>query len=72
VVAVKMLTRWWIALLVVVVAVALFGQRQFGTHVAPKGQPALVHLDAGSLETLRADFNTAQDSVRLVLLLAPT
>jgi hypothetical protein len=66
-----MLTRWWIALLVVV-AVALFGQRQFGTHVAPKGQPALVHLDAGSLETLRTDFNAAQDSVRLILLLAPT
>ena len=68
----KMLTRWWIALLVVVIAVALFGQRQFGTHVAPKGQPALVHLDAASLETLRADFNAAQDSVRLIVLLSPT
>ena len=66
------LKRSWIVILIVVIAAAVFGQRQFGTHVAPKGQPALVHLDAGSLETLRADFNTAQDSVRLVLLLAPT
>ena len=67
-----MLTRWWIALLVVVIAVALFGQRQFGTHVAPKGQPALVRLDAASLETLRTDFNAVRESVRLIVLLSPT
>jgi hypothetical protein len=70
-VAVMTLKRSWIAILIVVVAAAVLG-RQFGTHQAPKGQPALVHLDAGSLESLRSDFNAAQDSVRLVVLLSPT
>ena len=63
--------RWWIVILIVVVAAAMVGQ-QFATHHAPKGQPALVHLDAGSLEALRSDFNAAQDSVRLIVLLSPT
>jgi hypothetical protein len=64
--------RSWIVVLVVVSVTAFFGQRQFGTHEAPEGQPALVHLDAGSIETLRADFNGARDSVRLIVLLSPT
>jgi hypothetical protein len=64
--------RSWIVILIVIIAVAVFGQRQFGTHEAPKGQPALVHLDTGSLESLRADFNAAQDSVRVIVLLSPT
>jgi hypothetical protein len=59
-------------ILIVVIAAAVFCQQQFGTHEAPQGQPALVHLDAGSLETLRTDFNAAQDSVRLIVLLSPT
>ena len=64
--------RSWIVMLVVIIAAAVLGQQQFGTHDAPKGQPALVHLNAGSVETLRADFNGAQDSVRLIVLLSPT
>jgi hypothetical protein len=71
-VAVMTLKRSWIAILIIVVAAAVLGQQQFGTHEAPKGQPALVHLDAGSLEALRSDFNAAQGSVRLVVLLSPT
>ena len=63
--------RSWIVILIVVVAAAIAGQ-QFGTHQAPEGQPALLHLDAGSLESLRSDFNAAQDSVRLIVLLSPT
>jgi hypothetical protein len=70
-VAVMTLKRSWIVILIVVVGAALLGQ-QFGTHYAPKGQPALLHLDAGSLESLRSDFNAAQDAVRLVVLLSPT
>jgi hypothetical protein len=66
------LKRSWIVVLIVIIGAAFFGQHQFGTHEAPKGQPALVHLDAGSLETLRTDFNAAQDSVRLIVLLSPT
>jgi hypothetical protein len=66
------LKRSSIVILLAVIAAAVFGQRQFGTHIAPKGQPALVHLDAGSLEALRADFNATQDSVRLIVLLSPT
>lgn len=64
--------RSWIVVLIVVIAAAVFGQQQFGTHTAPKGQPALVHLNDGSLERLRTDFNTASDSVRLIVLLSPT
>ena len=64
--------RSWIVMLVVIITAAVLGQQQFGTHDAPKGQPALVHLNAGSVETLRADFNAAQDSVRMIVLLSPT
>jgi hypothetical protein len=71
-VALMTFKRSWIVPLVVVIAAAVLGQQQFGTHEAPKGQPALVHLDAASLEQLRSDFNTAQDSVRLIVLLSPT
>jgi hypothetical protein len=70
--ALMAVNRSWLVGLVVVIAVAVLGQQQFGTHDAPKGQPALVHLDAGSVETLRADFNAAQDSVRMIVLLSPT
>jgi hypothetical protein len=66
------LTRSSVVILVVVIAAAIVGQQQFGTHHVPKGQPPLVHLDSGSLETLRDDFNAAQDSVRVIVLLSPT
>ena len=66
------LKRSWFVILVLVVAAAAIGEQQFGTHEAPRGQPALVHLDAVSLETLRTGFNAAQDSVRLIVLLSPT
>jgi hypothetical protein len=71
-VALMTFTRSWIVVFAVVIAAAGFGRQQFGTHEAPQGQPALVHLDTGSLEQLRADFNAAQDSVRLIVLLSPT
>jgi hypothetical protein len=71
-VAMMTFKRSWLVVLIVVIAAAVFGQRQFGTHEAPKGQPALVHLDTGSLESLRTDFNAAEDSVRLIVLLSPT
>jgi hypothetical protein len=64
--------RSWIAIAGVVILAAVLGQQQFATHDAPAGQPALVHLDSGSLEAMRADFNAAQDSVRLIVLLSPT
>jgi len=66
------LKRSWIVILIIVIAAVVLGYPQFGTHEAPQGQPALAHLDAGSLETVRADFNAAQDSVRLIVLLSPT
>lgn len=61
-----------IAIALVALSVAVVGQRQFGTHFTPAGQPNLVHLDPASLESLRADFNQAVDSVRVVALLSPT
>jgi hypothetical protein len=62
----------WIAVVLVVLAAAVVGQRQFGTHFTPAGQPSLVHLDPASLESLRAEFNRAADCVRVVVLLSPT
>ena len=63
--------RGWIAIaLVAVVLVAL--ARQFGTHNAPAGQPALANLDAASLDMLRADFNRAAGEARIIVLLSPT
>ena len=66
------LKRSSVVVLIVIIAVAVLGQWQFGTHHAPGGQPPLVHLDARSVETLRADFNAAQESLRLIVLLSPT
>ena len=66
------LKRSSVVILIVIIAAAVVGQRQFGTHHAPGGQPPLVHLDARSVETLRADFNAAQESLRLIVLLSPT
>jgi hypothetical protein len=54
---------------IVLVAVAY---RYFGTHNVPAGQPALVTLDAGSLDALRADFNRSAGETRIVILLSPT
>lgn len=64
--------RSWIAIILVGLSAAVVGQRQFGTHFTPPGQPALVHLDPASLESLRAEFNQAADCVRVVALLSPT
>jgi hypothetical protein len=62
---------WIVAGLVAVVLLAL-AQRQLGTHDAPAGQPPLAHLDAQSLDMLRADFNRAAGEARIILLLSPT
>lgn len=64
--------RKWIGIALVAVVLAAIGYRYFGTHNVPAGQPALAHLDAGSVETLRADFNRAANEIRIVVLLSPT
>jgi hypothetical protein len=56
----------------VLVMTAALGRQQFGTHNVPPGQPALVELAPHSVETLRADFNQAADTVRVLILLSPT
>jgi hypothetical protein len=38
----------------------------------PEGQPPLVTIDPAALEQLRADFNAAAESVRIIVLLSPT
>lgn len=68
----KPVKRSWIVIFIALIAAAFFGQRQFGTHQTPQGQPALAQIDSSSLEALRADFNAASDSVRLIVLLSPT
>ena len=64
--------RRLIVLAALAVCVALVVLPRFVTHNAPATQPPLGFLDAGSLETLRADFNRAANEVRIVVLLSPT
>jgi len=45
---------------------------RFAPRRVPPGQHSLVHLDAGSLRTLRDDFNAAGAGTRLLVLLSPT
>ena len=65
-------TRGRIVVAIVAISLAVLGQRQFGTHYTPDGQPALLHLSTVSVETLRSDFNRAVGDVRVIVLLSPT
>jgi len=49
-----------------------FAWYRWGERTTPAGQAPFATLGAGSLETLRADFNAHADKVRVVLLLSPT
>ena len=44
----------------------------WGERHTPAGQPPLATLSAASLETLRSEFNSHADKVRIVVLLSPT
>jgi hypothetical protein len=61
-----------IGLAIVAIVLVAAAYRYFGTHDVPAGQPALVTLDAGSLDALRADFNRFAGETRIVILLSPT
>jgi hypothetical protein len=49
-----------------------FAWLQFATHDTPAGQPPLAMLDAGSLSTLKTEFNRAAGQARIIALLSPT
>jgi hypothetical protein len=59
-----------IAVVTLLLAAAAYGY--FGTHRVPAGQPALVTIEAGSLDSLRHDFNRASGETRIIVLLSPT
>jgi hypothetical protein len=63
-----------VPLLIVVVAVVLASGAYllYAPRRVPEGQKGLVHLDSGSLGTLRDDFNAAGGGTRLLVLLSPT
>ena len=65
--------RVWIS--VVIVAVLAMSGYLLWTGVpgkTPPGQMALVELNANALDAIKADFNSASDSVRIIALLSPT
>ena len=65
--------RLLIALVVIAaIGAGTFAWLRFGTHYTPAGQPPLATLDAGSLATLKADFNRAAGETRMIVLLSPT
>jgi hypothetical protein len=61
-----------IAIAVVALVLAAAAYRYFGTHRVPAGQPALVTIEAGSIDSLRRDFNRASNDTRIIVLLSPT
>ena len=54
------------------IACGVVAYYRWAPRVTPAGQPALVTLTEGNFETLRAAFNAASGSRRLVLLFSPT
>lgn len=54
-----------------VAAVAFLGWQLFGSHSVPKGQPAMVKLDEGTLGQFERSFDDPQ-GVRVLALLSPT
>ena len=44
----------------------------YGGSAAPSGQPPLVSLEAGNLDPLGKEFNSARGMVRIIALLSPT
>jgi hypothetical protein len=63
--------RTRIAILVVVIAVALFGWLGL-THNTPDGQAPLVDVTADAMSSLKTEFNRAAGGTRIIVLLAPT
>jgi hypothetical protein len=61
-----------IAIAVVALSLAAAAYRYFGTHHVPAGQPALMTIDAGSIDSLRQEFNRASSETRIIVLLSPT
>lgn len=65
-------TRRRITIAAVGLLLTAIAYRYLGTHQVPDGQPALVTLDASSLDLLRQDFNRASNDTRIIVLLSPT
>jgi len=55
-----------------VLAVLLVGWYLWAPAQSPAGQPPLQHINAATYTDLRASFNKASSSIRIVALLSPT
>jgi hypothetical protein len=65
-------TMFSVIVVVAVVALAMAVRYELFSHQVPAGQPSLRELTSDSLDSLKADFNTSADGVRIILLLSPT
>ena len=61
-----------ISLIAIAVLVAAVGFLYFADRTTPSGQAPLTTINASAFEDLKTEFNRAQDTVRVVVLLAPT
>ena len=61
-----------IVLVALAAAVAALLWYFHGPRQVPEGQPPLATLRAGTLESLRADFNRDVGRTRIIVLLSPT
>ena len=65
--------RVWISsVIVVVLAIGGYLLWTGMPGKTPPGQTPLVELNTTSLDAMKADFNRASDSVRIIALLSPT
>jgi hypothetical protein len=67
----RMKGRWFVAVLVIAVVVAL-AWYAWGPSHTPNGQPPLRSLTNDDISAIKDSFNDADDRVRIVLLLSPT
>lgn len=64
--------RLIVLFVLVVVVLGVLGGYLYGGSTVPNGQPALVRLDKGNVFALKDSFNSAADSVRVIIMLSPT
>lgn len=59
-------------LLIGIVLLASYAWLRFAPRRVPEGQPPLVTVEPGQLETVRDAFNASRGEVRVLAMLSPT
>ena len=65
-------TRWISGVIIAILAISAYLLWTGVPGRTPPGQMRLVELNNTALDAMKADFNEASDSVRVIALLSPT